>query len=61
MIMALHDSPVSQSDVDDVINDAHEQIDNGGSRWPGMSYEQGLVAGLQWVTGETDDHPYEDE
>lgn len=31
-----------------------------GSRWPGMSYEQGVEAGIQWLVGDTDDNPMED-
>lgn len=43
-------------------NEAQEQIDEGGSRWPGMSYEQGVVAALRWVNGDDEVPPMaEDE
>jgi len=28
-----------------------------GTRYPGMSYEEGVSTALRWVTGETDDRP----
>lgn len=50
----------SKEEIDNVVNDAHENIDEGSSRWPGMTYEQGVANALQWVTGENDDHPFEE-
>jgi hypothetical protein len=38
-----------------------EQIDQGGSRFPGMTYEQGVQAALDWLFGNVEDHPYEEE
>lgn len=31
----------------------------GKSKWPGMSYEQGVEAALDWVLGERDESPME--
>lgn len=31
-----------------------------GSRYPGMTYEQGVAAAMRWVNGDTQDHPLED-
>lgn len=31
-----------------------------GSRWPGMTYEQGVDNALRWAAGESDDDPMED-
>lgn len=39
-------------EIDNVLNTCMEQMDEGGSRWPGMSYEQGVEAALRWVRGE---------
>lgn len=50
----------SQSQIDEVVNDAYENIDAGGSRWPGMSYEQGVAAALEWVTGASEEPPFEE-
>lgn len=32
-----------------------------GSRWPALSYEEGVAATLRWVLGQTDEAPMEDE
>ena len=43
-----------------------EQIDktipsmNDGSQWPGMTYEEGVRAALEWVTGVSEELPMED-
>lgn len=44
-------------EIADQENEAQDQVMGGGSRWPGMSYEQGVVAALRWVTGEDDVAP----
>ena len=40
---------------------ALEQNAKGGSRWFGMTYEQGVENALRWVMGETESKPMEDE
>lgn len=54
--------PVRRTDaeIDDQMNLALESQDNG-TRWPGMSYEDGVDAALRWVTGQSEDKPMEDE
>ena len=49
---------------------SHELIDkvlercidsnNVGSQYPGMTYEQGVLAGIEWVLGHIDEIPFED-
>jgi hypothetical protein len=48
-----------QAEVDEQLNLAVEGVNNG-SRWPGMSYEQGVEAALEWATGQTEDKPTEE-
>jgi hypothetical protein len=50
----------SQSEIDDVRGVATDAMD-AGSKYPGMSYEEGIIAALDWATGESDDNPMEDE
>lgn len=45
------------ADIDDVLNRAQEAVDGGKSAHPGISYEDGILAGIQWVLGHTEDHP----
>jgi len=49
-----------QERIDEILNRCSEQEEEGGSRWPGMTYEQGVSAAIRWMLGETDDDPYED-
>ncbi|UVG34318.1 hypothetical protein SEA_GRASSBOY_61 [Microbacterium phage Grassboy] len=58
--MALSNTKVTDQEVEDVINDAHDNIDQGTSRWPSMTYEQGVADALNWVIGERDEHPFEE-
>jgi hypothetical protein len=47
-------------------DEIYEQIDkaqkgmNIGSKWPGMSYEEGVRAALDWVLGDAEEAPMED-
>ena len=45
-----------KSEVEDQIDKA-EKTAHTRSRWPGMSYEQGVSQALRWVLGETDEPP----
>lgn len=48
----------SDKEVDRILNwcvEAEDEVSN----FPGMSYEQGVQAGIQWITGDTDDSPDE--
>ena len=51
----------TDGEVDEVLNKAAEQEDKGGSQWPGMTYEQGVQAGIQWLIGNWDHNPMEDD
>jgi len=51
---------VTQEQIDDVVNDAYENIEEGTTRWPGMTYEQGVADALQWVNGDREESPFEE-
>ncbi|MDF2915868.1 MAG: hypothetical protein K0S70_85 [Microbacterium sp.] len=51
----------TQDQIADAENRAQDIIDEGGSRWPGMSYEQGVVNAIRWMNGDTDEDPTRDE
>jgi hypothetical protein len=51
----------SDEEVDEQLNLAAESIDKGTTRWPGMSYEQGVDAALRWATDQTDEPPMEED
>lgn len=39
---------------------AYRVYEEGRSRYPAMSYEEGVEAALAWVIGDTDENPMED-
>jgi hypothetical protein len=50
----------TDDEIDEQMNLAVDSIDAGRSKWPGMSYEQGVDAALRWVRGESEDKPMEE-
>lgn len=46
-----------EDQIDDVLNRAVEVVDQGGSQFPGMSYEEGVLNGISWVLGHNNDNP----
>lgn len=51
----------TDEEIADCTARAIESKDEHGTRWPGMSFEEGVIAALDWLTGESDDHPMESE
>jgi hypothetical protein len=49
-----------QEEIDEQINQAMERFDMGRSKFPNMSYEEGVREALEWVTGNSDDAPMDD-
>ena len=45
--------------IEEQLNKAVEQGDEGGSKWPGMTYEEGVRNALEWVLGDYDHAPME--
>jgi len=50
---------VSNESIEEVMGKCFES-DSTGSNFSGMSYEQGVLAAIDWLTGETTDNPLED-
>lgn len=51
----------SDEEINRVLNKAAEQEEMGGTRYRGMTFEQGVQAALLWVFGDWDDEPMHDE
>lgn len=49
----------TQDQVDEVLNQCAEAADSGDSKYPAMSYEQGVEYAIRWMT-ENGPHPLED-
>ena len=58
--MDLYIGARASDEVDEQQNLASEGINNG-SKWPSMSYEQGVDAALGWVRGDYDDKPMSED
>lgn len=56
----MYETARTEREIEDARNAATEQVENG-TRWPGMSYEQGVEDALAWVVGDTDESPMADE
>lgn len=57
--MALaEETPFSEDAAEEQIEDALVEMNQGTRRFPGMSFEEGVVAALNWALGNTDEIPY---
>lgn len=55
---------VTEDQVQEQIDKSYgddEQMLSGASRWPGMTYEQGVQNALNWVLGNADTGPMDEE
>lgn len=46
--------------INEVLNECADSADSGRSKFPGMSYEQGVEAAIRWMQGDYDTNPMED-
>jgi hypothetical protein len=51
----------TDEEIDNCMNSANAWEERGGSAVPGMSFEQGVKAGIAWVIGDTEEHPISTE
>lgn len=49
-----------KEDIDEVLNQCSDAADSGRSKFPGMSYEQGVEAAIRWLIGDDDSNPMDD-
>lgn len=47
----------TEQEIYAVIDQCAESINTGGTAYPSMNYEQGVRAAIEWLIGNTDDHP----
>lgn len=51
----------TEDQVWEQLNAAEEQMMKGGTKWSGMTYEQGVANAIRWMVGDDDTPPMEDE
>lgn len=49
----------TDAEVDELLNALADASDEGHELFPGKTYEEGVEAGIQWLLGDRDDHPYD--
>lgn len=51
---------VDEEAIEELLNKCIEASDSGKSKFPGMKYEEGVQAAVEWMTGQRDEHPLDD-
>lgn len=51
----------TQKEIDELLNECNEQILEGGSKFPGMTYEDGIIEVLRWLIDKNMAQPMEEE
>jgi len=49
----------TQKEIEELVGQIIDRADKG-SKFPGMSYEEGVQAACEWIMEESDDHPMAD-
>lgn len=47
----------NEQEIWDLLNQCADAEEIGSSKYPGMSYEQGIKAAIEWIIGDINDHP----
>lgn len=50
-----------EEEIDEVLNRISDLSDRGDNPFHGLTFAEGVEAGILWITGRTNDHPFEDE
>ena len=50
----------SEREIWDLLSQCAEVEETGASNYPGMSYEQGIKAAIEWIIGDVKDNPIND-
>ena len=51
----------TDDEVNEMLGRCYDERGNPTHRWPGQSYEEGVMSALLWVTGQSDEEPIEAE
>ncbi len=47
----------TRMDIRNVLGAADDQVEKGVSKWPGMTYEDGVAATIRWMTERAEPNP----
>lgn len=51
----------NEQEIWDLLNQCTKAEETGSSQYPGMSYEEGIKAAIEWLNGNINIHPLNDE
>lgn len=51
----------SRKEIEEQMEKAGDQVIEGNTKVPGMTYEEGVDNALRWALGDSDDAPIEDD
>jgi len=51
----------TDEEIDTLMNEVGVNVDQGVSRFPGQTYEEGVAAAIAWLCGDTDDYPFPED
>ncbi len=49
----------TENEINDVLNECASHEDDGTSKYPGMTYDQGVSTAVRWMLGEEEASPME--
>ena len=49
-----------ETSIDDLLQECSDNESKGTSKFSGMTYEQGIIAAIDWLVGTVDANPMED-
>ena len=50
-----------EKEIDDLLNDCIDATNEGNSKYPGMSFEEGVQYAIEWLTDKEKPHPLKEE
>lgn len=56
----MYQIKVKDSAINNLLGQCCESAQTGNSKFPGMSYEQGIDAAIRWIIGDEKMNPFED-
>lgn len=51
----------TEEEINEQIDIAYENISQGLSKFPNMTYEEGIKYFYEWVTGQSNEKPFDDD
>lgn len=50
----------TEKEINQLLNECDEAEDMGTTKFPGMTYEQGIKEAIEWLSGDSNCYPLDD-